>query len=146
MKKNLLSIFALIIAHIAVIIAIISLKIERVGDANYLAVAATLLTGVVAFAVGYSIYMNLSGTRKIAEGIAEDKIVEVIKKINNVSFFASGSGNYAIAHGYYLAKEYHEALRLCNAAIKEFENCNRIDLIKNCNELRDRINDDIKGI
>ena len=153
MKKNLLSIFAIIIAAIAVIIAIIALKIERVGDANYIAIAATLLTGVVAFAVGYNIYMNLSGTRKMAEDVVNTRMSDYIsiteKKIQIAQEImadnVAGTSAHSLGATYYHLKEYDSALKYLNDAKIKFEKCNHPQAIIACNDLISQIEKERKN-
>ncbi|MEI6852410.1 MAG: hypothetical protein WCL06_06185 [Bacteroidota bacterium] len=168
MSKNLLSIFAILIALISLIISIVSLKIEKIGDANYLAVAATILTGAVTFAMGYNIYMNLSGTRKIAEEIAESKIADLVTSVNNAIQEKEGrmaknvaaNGNYERANFYFVIgniqeesgkidkvhESYKEALRTCEEAKKLFTMCEHPDMVNKCEDFIAEINKNILRI
>lgn len=144
-EKNCLSIFAIIIAHIAVIIAIISLKIENVGEANYIAIAATFLTGAVTFAVGYNIYINLKVTKSVAREAAikvameqsliiTNRLADETTKNSNVIFaYATGSGNYAMATSYFVNNDFDNARRCIIEARNNFITSNHQENIEHCN-------------
>ncbi len=173
MKKNLLSIFAIIIAHIAIIISIISLKIERLGEADYIAIAATILTGAVAFAVGYNIYINLSVTKNIAKHSARKEAELIAKQISTritidhnrisderLSNAIAGSSSYATSITYYelgniqrdsgknkeAIEHYKNALKYCETAKRFFVRCNHQDMIEKCDAFIVEINEKLNAI
>ena len=160
MAKNLLAIFAIIIGVIAFVISIIALNINDVGEANYIAIAATILTGVVAFAVGYNIYSNLYVTKKVAEETTKTLVTEH-NRINGVrvSNGIAASGNYAIAATYFelgnnqkelgvknKAFEYYKhALKFCEEARRFFVRCEHQDMIEKCDGFIIEINEQINA-
>lgn len=134
-NNNLLPIFAIIISVIAIIIviAVIAVRTECIGHSDYIAIAATILTCAVTFAVGYNIYSNLFIFNKLE------------KKVDEVSLNSTASSNYTMAVGFYKKDEYNDALRFCKDAKLYFEACNHTNMVVKCESFINEINEKIKN-
>lgn len=151
-----LSIFAIIISAIAIAISLFTIRHQSVGQADYIAIAATLLTGVVAFAVGYNIYINLKVTKIVAKAAAESIAANIARNeaeriaapiADRALFYSVGGGNYVSAIIYFEKKEYTQALRFCLVAKINFERGSHPDMIVKCDdfitEINKRINESV---
>lgn len=144
----LISLFALSISICTIVIVLCSVSFtEDINTANYIAIAATLLTGVVAAAVANNIYMNLAGTRKMTEDVVNTRMSDYIsitdKKIQlaqeRMAVNVAGSSDYSLGVIYYHLKEFDDALRYTTEAKIKFENCRHLDAIISCNDLISKI-------
>ncbi len=153
-----LSIVALIISVIAIAISLFTIRHQSIGQADYIAIAATLLTGVVALAIGYSIYSNLYLSKKVAEEVSKETAQNMMKTFvektgTRLSNAITASGSFSTASTYFelgnimsesgnnkCLEYYKKAQKLCTAARSLYVVCDHKDMIEKCDDFLAEIN------
>lgn len=146
---SVITIIAIIISIVAITISIFSMKFDTINETNYIAIAATILTGAVTFAVGYNIYINLNVTKIVAKESAEAIATNIAKIeaekiaapiVDRALYYSAGSGNYVSAIIYFEKGRNIDALKFCIGAKNNFEKGNHPDMVAKCDEFLDEIN------